>query len=130
MFGLKPIWRGRVRVQVSDPARTVIDMLSAPSLAGGIRPAADMLTIFLKEHPKDVDRLIEYAKRLGNGAAFKRLGFLLETLRLDQPSLVAACRKQLTSGYVKLDPALSSEHLITAWRLWVPKAWKPERGND
>jgi len=55
---------------------------------------------------------------------------LLETLRLDQPSLVAACRKQLTSGYVKLDPALPSQHLITAWRLWVPKAWKPERGND
>ena len=41
MFGLKPIWRGRVRVQVSDPARTVIDMLSDPSLAGGIRPAAE-----------------------------------------------------------------------------------------
>ena len=130
LFGLKPIWRGGARVQVSDPARTVIDMLSDPSLAGGIRPAADMLTILLKEHPKDADRLIEYAKRLRNGAAFKRLGFLLETLRLDQPALVAACRKQLTSGYVKLDPALPSQHLITAWRLWVPKAWKPERGND
>jgi predicted transcriptional regulator of viral defense system len=130
LFGLKPIWRGRVRVQVSDPARTVIDLLSDPSLAGGIRPAADMLTIFLKEHPKDADRLIEYAKLLGNGAAFKRLGFLLEALRLDQPSLVAACRNQLTSGYVKLDPALASQQLITVWRLWVPNAWKPERGND
>ena len=130
MFGLKSVWRGPVRVQVSDPARTVIDMLSDPSLAGGIRPVADMLTIFLKEHPKDADRLIEYGKRLGNGAVFKRLGFLLEFLRLDHPSLIAACRKQLTSGYVKLDPTLPSEHLITTWRLWVPKAWKPERAND
>jgi len=130
LFGLKPIWRGGVRVQVSDPARTVIDMLSDPSLAGGIRPAADMLTIFLKEHPKDADQLIEYAKRLGNGATFKRLGFLLETLQLDRPSLVAVCRKQLTTGYVKLDPALPSPHLITTWRLWVPKVWKPVRGND
>ena len=117
-------------MQVSDQARTVIDMLSDPSLAGGIRPAADMLTILLKEHPKDADRIIEYAKRLRNGAAFKRLGFLLETLRLDRPSLVAACRKQLTTGYVKLDPALPSQHLITAWRLWVPKVWKPKRSND
>lgn len=130
MFGIKPIWRGSARVQVSDPARTVIDMLSDPSLAGGIRPAADMLTILLKEHPKDADRLIEYAKHLGNGAVFKRLGFLLETLRLDRPSLVDACRKQLTSGYAKLDPVLPSQRLITAWRLWVPKAWKPERNHD
>lgn len=130
MFGIKPIWRGSARVQVSDPARTVIDMLSDPSFAGGIRPAADMLTILLKEHPKDADRLIEYAKRLGNGAIFKRLGFLLETLQLDRPSLIAACREQLTTGYVKLDPALPSQHLITTWRLWVPKVWKPERSND
>ena len=130
MFGLKSIWRGSMRVHVSDPARTVIDMLSDPSLAGGIRPAADMLTIFLKDHSKDADRLIEYAKRLGNGATFKRLGFLLETLRLDRPRLVAACRNQLTQGYVKLDPALPSQHLITAWRLWVPTAWKQERNSD
>ena len=130
MFGLKPIWRSGVRVQVSDPARTVIDMLSDPSLAGGIRPATDILTILLKEHPKDADRLIDYAKRLGNGATFKRLGFLLETLQLDRPSIVAACQKQLTMGYVRLDPALPSQHLITAWRLWVPKAWKSERSND
>ena len=130
MFGLKPVWRSGVRVQVSDPARTVIDMLSDPSLAGGIRPAADVLTELLKEHPKDIDQLFEYAKRLGNGAAFKRLGFLLEALQLGQPSLVAACRENLTSGYVKLDPALPSQQLITAWRLWVPRAWKQERGDD
>ena len=114
---------------LANPARTVIDMLSDPSFAGGIRPAADMLTVFLKEHPKDADRLIEYAKRLGNGATFKRLGFLLETLKLDRPSLVAACRKLLTTGYLKLDPALPSQCLITTWRLWVPKVWKPERDN-
>jgi predicted transcriptional regulator of viral defense system len=129
MFGLKPVWRTGMRVQVSDPARTIIDMLSDPTLAGGIRPAADMLTMLLKEFPKDADRLIEYAKRLGNGATFKRLGFLLETLKLDRPLLVGACRKLLTSGYVKLDPALPSQHLMTAWRLWVPTAWKPEGAN-
>jgi predicted transcriptional regulator of viral defense system len=34
LFGLKPVWRGQVKVSVSDPSRTVLDMLSDPSLGG------------------------------------------------------------------------------------------------
>ena len=31
-IGLKTVWRGGTRMQVSDPARTLIDMLAVPSL--------------------------------------------------------------------------------------------------
>ena len=34
------------------------------------------------------------------------------------------CRARLTHGYAKLDPSLRTRKLITAWRLWVPEAWK------
>jgi predicted transcriptional regulator of viral defense system len=120
LFGLKTIWRGQARVQVSDPARTLADMLADPQLGGGIRNVSDMLAILLREHAADSPRLIEYLERIGNGAGFKRLGFMLEARHPEQASLLDACRSRLTSGYVKLDPRLPAERLVTAWRLWVP----------
>lgn len=130
LFGLRTVWRGRARVQVSDPARTVVDMLANPALAGGIRPVADVLKAFLRDHAKSVPTLLDYADRLENGAIFKRLGFLLESEGLDEKGLVAACRKRLRSGYVKLDPSIPVPRLVTAWGLWVPKRWAAERGRD
>jgi hypothetical protein len=32
LFGLKSVWRGTTRVNISDPARTLIDMLAMPLL--------------------------------------------------------------------------------------------------
>jgi len=78
MFGLKPVWRGQVKILVSDPARTLLDMLVDPFFGGGIRSVKDMLINFLQSKNKNLDLLIEYSEKLGNGAVFKRLGFLLE----------------------------------------------------
>lgn len=80
MFGLKPVWRGQVKVSVSDPSRTILDVLNDPLLGGGLRSTVDFLTNYLKSDKRDLDLLIDYADRLGNGAVFKRLGFLLERL--------------------------------------------------
>lgn len=83
---------------------------------------------YLKSENKDLKLLIEYAKRLGNGAVFKRLGFLLERFALDQTSFINDCKAPLTTGNVKLDPALESDKLITRWRLWVSESWaNPKR---
>jgi len=130
LFGLKTVWRGRTRVQISDPARTLVDMLADPALAGGIRPAADVLKAFLRDYEKAIPALLDYGDRLDNGAVFKRLGFLLESEDLGHPDLVAACRKRLRSGYVKLDPSIPVPRLVTAWGLWVPKRWTAERSRD
>src|ERR1035441_5915291 len=35
-FGLKTLWRGSVKVSISDVARTLVDMLSSPDTGGGI----------------------------------------------------------------------------------------------
>src|ERR1700724_559003 len=35
-FGVKTLWRGSARVAVSDAARTLIDMIAAPEVGGGI----------------------------------------------------------------------------------------------
>lgn len=126
LFALKTVWRGRTRVQVSDPARTLVDMLADPALGGGIRHVADMLSALLHEHPKEAPKLIGYAERQGNGAVFKRLGFLLQHDHAEQSALIHSCKERLTAGYSKLDPALPSDQLVTAWRVWVPASEAPK----
>lgn len=120
LFGLKPVWRGPSRVQISDPVHTLADMIAEPQLGGGIRNVADMLAVLLHEHAAGAPRLIDDLEKIGNGAAFKRLGFMLEARHPDQTAMIGACRERLTAGYVKLDPKLPGDRLVTAWRLWVP----------
>ena len=119
-IGLKTVWRGGTRVRVSDPARTLIDMLAGPALAGGIRHLVEMLSSLVREQPKEVAKLGEYAGMLGIGSVFKRLGFLLQRDHPDQVDLIELCRLNLSAGYAKLDPALPADRLATAWRVWVP----------
>ena len=123
MYGLKNVWRGATRVQVSDPARTVVDMLDKPEAGGGIEHVADCLSALLRQSPQDSGLLIRYAEKFGNGAVFKRLGYLAE-VRLGNSELAAACRASLTKGYARLDPKLACDRLVTSWRLWVPARWK------
>ena len=123
LFGLKPVWRGATRVNVSDPARTLVDMLAMPDTGGGIDHVAECAAAYIKTPSADRALVIRYAEQFGNGAIFKRLGFLAQTLLHDE-DLAAACRERLTQGYARLDPALDCKHLVTAWRLWVPERWK------
>ena len=119
LFGLKTLWRGSERVGISDPARTMIDMLALPILGGGIDHVADCLVAHRASSSYDEDLLIRYADQYGNGTIFKRLGFLAET-RLHDSELVDDCKVRLTQGYAQLDPALAATRLHTSWRLWVP----------
>ena len=123
-FGLKTIWRGRARVKVSDPSRTIVDLMSDPSLGGGLRSCVDMLQTYLasKEH-RNIEQLLAHAKTLGIGAVFKRLGFLLERYAPDEQKAIRKCAQSLTAGYTPLDPALAAHKFVTAWNLSIPKGW-------
>lgn len=120
MFGTVPIWRGQNKVAVSDPSRTVIDVLDNPDLGGGIRTVADVLVEYLQSEHRDDQRLIGYATRLGNRAIFKRLGYLLEHSPAEAPQLLDACLAQRSSGLIKLDPvAADSGRIVRRWGLRV-----------
>ena len=122
LFGLKNDWHGSARVSVSDPERTLVDLLAVPSTGGGIDHVSDCLANYLRRKDADRDLLIRYADQFKNGAIFKRLGFLAD-FHLHDQSLAAACRRRLTQGYASLDPKLPPTHLVTAWRVWVPAHW-------
>ncbi|MBI4334101.1 MAG: type IV toxin-antitoxin system AbiEi family antitoxin domain-containing protein [Chloroflexi bacterium] len=104
IFGTEAVWRGRTRVYVSDPTRTVVDILDDPKIGGGIRHVAEILKSYLSHESRNDTLLLEYARRLGNRTVFKRLGYLLEAVKSDEPGLVLACRKAVSSGISLLDP--------------------------
>ena len=119
-FGTKTVWIKEKKLSVSDPTRTIVDMLSNPWTGGGIEHVLDCLTNYIESPHLNPQLLVEYAERLGNAAVFKRLGFLAERLLVEDHLLVPACKSRLSKGNAQLDPALKGDKLITRWRLFVP----------
>lgn len=124
MYGYKTVWRGRTKVMVSDLPRTVIDMLDDPAIGSGIQQVSDCIAEYFIRKDRNDRLLIEYGEQLGNGAVFKRLGFLAE--QQGENALAQACLQHLTKGNVKLDPSLDCPRLITRWRIWIPARWRTE----
>lgn len=116
LFGTTPVWRDQVRVAVSDPSRTVVDVLDDPTLGGGMRNVADVAHEYLTGEHRDDLLLVDYADRLGNRAVFKRLGYVLEHLRIDAPELIDACLDRRSTGLVALDPSVAAKgRIVRRW---------------
>ena len=105
-FGLVPVWRGSQRIDVTDPSRTVIDLLANPTWGGGIRQVAEMIAEYFEGDHRDDSLLVGYGDHLGIGAVFKRLGFLIEELNIDAQGLVERCLERRTAGVNDLDPSI------------------------
>jgi predicted transcriptional regulator of viral defense system len=130
LFGTRPVWRGQVKVEVADPTRAIVDLLNEPRLGGGLRSTVDIFKWYMASQDKNTDLIIDYAKRLGNGTVFKRMGLLAELYAPSDKELINACRSQLSQGNSKLDPDLPSKQLVTRWKLWVPAGWMKRREGD
>jgi len=120
LFGTKPVWKNQVKTNVSDPSRTLVDVLDEPYLGGGIRNASEIVREYFEGENKDETTLIGYIKIFGNRAVYKRLGYLLELLKISSPSLLEICRKNISSGYSNLDPGLPPKgKIIRRWNLRI-----------
>ncbi len=124
LSGYNSIWRGQIKVNVSDPSKTIADMLDDVKPGGGIRPVTDILTNYMKSPHKDLNKVIRYAEQIGNKTVYKRLGFLLERGFPDESDTIKLCQDKISAGYTKLDPALESDTIVTRWNLIVPAYWK------
>lgn len=120
IFGLRPAWRRSTRVNVSDPTRTVVDVLDDPSVGGGIRHVAQVVATYLASGHRDDVLLLAYSERLGNRTVFKRLGYLLEIAHPAESRLLAACRERISSGVSLLDPSAGARGpIVTRWNLRI-----------
>ncbi len=108
-------------MQISDPYKTLLDCIDDLYLGAGLQHVTDCLLDFKQifDDPADLDALVDYAIQINNGALFKKLGYLAETLEF-KSSFVEECRRRLTSGYASLDRNAEQCRLITRWNLWVP----------
>ena len=120
LFGTEIVWINETKVQISDPHKTIIDMLYDPQLGGGIQHTIDCIKEYFKSDRCDFEKLVQYAKRMNKGAVLKRLGFIAE-MQLGEDHLVTSlCRRNLSKGYIYIDPKLKIGSLITRWNLFVP----------
>lgn len=120
MFGLKTVWKESIKVQVSDPHKTIIDLLDDPALGGGIRSLADMLQKYFQSEHLNAATLLEYANQMKNKTIFKRLGYLLSILKPDEIALIEQCKQRISQGNSQIDPSSKGNRLIKKWRLWLP----------
>lgn len=120
LFGTANVWRGRVRVRVSDPSRTIVDVLEDPAIGGGIRHVANVLQEYFQSEHRDDQKLIDYAGRRGNRSVFKRLGYLAETLGLKAAPLIATCHDRQSKGITALDPSVRRPgRIVRRWNLRI-----------
>jgi predicted transcriptional regulator of viral defense system len=105
--GVPVIWRGSERVAVSSAERTIVDGLRDPSWIGGVRHLVRCLGAFLEPNPRErLGALVAEMARSGNGAAAKRLGFLLETSFPDARHAIDLLHPRITQGLIRLDPGI------------------------
>ena len=122
-FGFKKSWVDKSEmIWVSDIERTVIDGLKIPEYCGGITEVAKGL--WMKRNEINPDKLVDYAERIGKGAVYRRLGFLLEIYEIKCPNAIERLQRKLSMGYQLLDPSVLNEGKHNArWllRLNVPE---------
>ena len=116
-FGVVKHWIDKERfVMISDMERTIIDCLQHPAFAGGVTEVARGL--WMKRDVLKIERLVDYAQRLGVGSVVRRLGYLLEHYGMAKASEIEPLRGMLTATYQRLDPLHPAEGaFLSRWRL-------------
>ena len=120
LFGTRRVWRHQVAVDVSDPHRTLLDILDVPASGGGVLHASEVAAAYFESEHVDKAKLLEYGDRLGRGTVFKRLGYLSERLGGTDADFIEACRARITTGLSRLDPSRPpTGAVVSRWNLRV-----------
>ena len=131
LFGTNIVWRQQTKVRVSDPTRTLIDILDDPSIGGGMRHIAEVVRQYFEGEYRDEAKLLKYMKRLNNRTVYKRLGYVIETLNLKCPHIIETCRLNLSKGYSTFDPTVSAKgRFLRRWNLRVNVTIESENRNQ
>jgi predicted transcriptional regulator of viral defense system len=124
VFGLKTVWVGSKRVYVSDPTKTIIDLLDDPRLVGGMAIVNDILAEYLDSEHYDFECLMSYIEKIRNKTVYKRLGFLLNTSFPANEDQLSLLRSRISKGYSDFDPSTASTCTVPEWRLKTSQSWK------
>ena len=114
-------------IRVTDLEKTLVDCAARPELSGGIRQLAQALRSVGEQ--LNWTQLDQYLIRWGGGAVVKRLGFLIEVLRLPgQAERLLRWQALVKKGISPLEPgAISHGPVRTRWQLCINV---PIAGNE
>jgi len=117
-FGFKQITIDGCHVNISEPEKTIVDCLDLPKYSGGVVEVAK--AILFGRDELDFPKMSEYARRNGNSAVSKRLGYLLEKLDIKADKAISILSENLGSSYALLDTLANSQgQHIQRWRVIV-----------
>lgn len=118
-FGTENKRIGTHEICVSDKEKTIVDALDHPEYCGGIEEVAKC--IYEAKAEVDWKKVIEYAKKIGNGAVFKRLGYISDVMVLELPDeQMKQIRNGVTKGYSLLYPSRQKEGVHNSkWNLII-----------
>jgi predicted transcriptional regulator of viral defense system len=127
-FGYQPTAVGSDQVNISSIEKTLVDCADHPEFCGGIDEIAKAM-----QNAADTgcswERVVEYLRRVGNGAATKRLVYLADQLDIELPEHDELV-ENFTTGYPLLDPtreATGTRDSTYQLRLNVsPESFQPE----
>lgn len=115
MFGIQETEIEKHSIRISSPEKTVVDCLDHPEHCGGVEEVAK--AIYFSRVELDFKRVIGFAKRIGNNTVLKRLGYISETLGIDECTRLLS-GLEIKSGYSLLDPTLPKKGRIKEkWKL-------------
>ena len=117
-LGCETVIRDNTEILISDPHKTILDMINNPTCGAGILHVLDCFDVYTKEH-LDEQILLSYAKNYDKGTFYKRLGFISEQFFGSAHPLCDLAKKNITKGYSKIDPTLDCPKLITRWNLFI-----------
>ena len=118
--GITNLWRGSTQIPVSSRERTLVDGLRNPEICGGLRTLFFMLREYSNSREFNSASLLREMKSFGNGAAWKRLGYMTELVRSDDHEISDVARAHMSEGISRLEPAIKKKgRLLRRWRLWI-----------
>jgi predicted transcriptional regulator of viral defense system len=117
-WGFQKIWvNSWYQINITDPERTVLDLIVRPDIFGGITASSEILEGAISQIK--LDRLVNYALQYDVGAVIKRLGWLLERMEVNA-SLLIPLKNYLVTGMILLDPNQpKSEDVDSSWNINV-----------
>lgn len=115
-----PVWRGTERIRVSSAERTLVDGCANPWWVGGTRHLVEMVNAYRDSRIAAPERLAADLAAFGNGAAHKRLGYIVEQVWPESRCITEAAERGRSTGVIRLDPAVASRgRMNKRWGLWL-----------
>jgi predicted transcriptional regulator of viral defense system len=118
-FGTKNYFIGRHKIIISDKNKTLADALDHPEYCGGIDEVAKCL--WNAKDDISFDKIINYAQEMDNSTIIKRLGYLIDVLKIKiSPNLYSKMLHSINTGHSWLDPYSTKQKKSNPkWKLFV-----------